>query len=127
MATTWRFELAAWVPEDKSTSVAFVGMFDQGRRITFVRRDGQVAYTYEIPSDKAIMPPDFHDALKGSIGRYWGDIKKLSNDNFTKDETFADTDITASRWVEFNGDNTALQQTLAEMGWSIGGSGLFAF
>lgn len=125
--TSWRFEMAAWIPEDKSSSVSFVGLFDQGRRITFARRDGQVAYTYEIPSDKAIMPGDFHDALKDSIGRYWGKIKKLSNDNFTKDETFMNTVVTAAKWVEFNGDEVALQQILAESTWSIGGSGLFAF
>ncbi len=118
----FKHELAAWIPPGQSSSVSFIGVFDQGRKITIANRKGDKAYVYDLGSANAVTPVAFCQLLKGSLGRYWGEVKK-KHDLSSSMVSFDTYDVQAGQW--YNDSPTPI---IPQLEWCIGGGDcLYAF
>ncbi|MBD3821466.1 MAG: hypothetical protein IE914_04305 [Thiotrichales bacterium] len=126
---SFRFEMAAYLSDEDSKAVSFFGVFDQGRRVTVITKNG-IGYTYRLPDGSGIGRISFDNILNQSVGKYWVETLK-KHELIDKDENAANWIITSDYWSDGKDRgsilNGVMSDALAEKAWAIGGDGLFAF
>lgn len=118
--TVFKHELAASLTPEESSAVNFIGVFDQGRRLTLMGHGSNKAYIYDVSSDP-ITPVEFSRMLKRSLGREWKRIKNTYPLIETIDN-ISGIDVQAEKWYESDQTSPAPVEE-----WAIGGDRLYAF
>lgn len=95
---SFHFECAVHLDDEQSSAVSFFGVFDKGRKATFVTKDG-IGYTYDLGAEgDKITKENFDNLLSQSIGKFWVKSIKPRYDVVDKDEHAFQWNITSDYW-----------------------------